>query len=617
MIRVETTALPDKVVIRQEDAEVEIGIEAAPSGKLIFPSVPQLLDGQIVPKRAEQLSTYNRSSLFQDEGIRSELERMLLRCEHFSDSGNFFARLSSLAVLSGQLDRAYEFASKAVALSPNPEFRARLAEVAYFQSNIDQARRIWTELAGEGNTDAMLRMAQLAISEENYSVAERWLEGAMRIDSTDWRTNIVAGTLALGLGDHERAVRHFRVSLEDRPRSMQLYYNLALAHALSGATKHASRALRIAIGLNPFSQKALVAWADLCLHEGKNVLESSRALDRYASLFPHDQLAVDRLAQLKYESGDEFGSRNLLVEAQHRFGSAYISNNLGVLSARGKNMKQAIREFGHAIAISAQSEEEDEGYTAEIATTNLVVALISAHEFERAEKVAEAYVSIVSQERYLLEEPFFRIAEGLVNACLNLGKTEKGIDLALEWISRTIHPDLNSSLANTLVCYYTLVDEQLDKARRFALEAYQIQYERQPRELRPWNVSVNNIAYVAIEQGELDEASRYLSGFRSDVEPNRHYEYATRGLLAIRRGQMERGEGLYRLAISTATDRDAKSLLRQKLNWELGKTWISKGNIRKAIRLLEKVQRTRVSGIWTIPFVKSEAARLLEQFRRN
>ena len=617
MIRVETTGLPDKVAVRQENAEVEIGIGAAPSGKLVFAPLPKLLEGEVVPRRAEQVSEYNKSSLFENEGIRSELERMLLQYDKLSDSANYLARLSNLAILAGQLDRAHEFASRAALLSQSPEYRARLAEVAYFRTNIDEARQIWTDLAEEGDFDAMLRMAQLSVSEANYHIAMKWLEEAMSIDSTDWRAHIVAGTIALALAEHERAVRHFRVAMEDRPRSVQLYYNLALAHALSGSTKHALRAMRIAVGLNPFSQKSLVAWADLCLYEEKNLVDASRALDRYASLYPSDKLAIERLAHVKYRLGDNFGAREILKNALQRFGDASISNNLGVLSARGKNLGQAIREFGKAIAIAVQSEEEGAEHTADIATTNLVTALIRAREFEKAEEIADAYLSLVSDDVVLLNDPIFRIAEGLVSAFLNQGKNEKGISLALEWICKTIHPDLNASLANTLVCYYSLVEKQLDRARAFALQAYQVQSERRPKDIRAWNISVNNIAYVAIEQGQLDEASAFLSGFRSDVELNRHYEYATRGLLAIRRGQIDRGAGLYRLAISTVSDRDVKSLLRQKLNWELGKYWVSKGNIGKAIRLLEKVQRTRVSGIWTIPFVKSEAAHLLGQLRRS
>ena len=194
---------------------------------------------------------------------------------------------------------------------------------------------------------------------------------------------------------------------------------------------------------------------------------------------------------------------------------------------------------------------------------------------------------------------------------------KKGIDLALNWIEKNIHADLHSHLANTLVCYYTLVDVQLDRAHEFARRSFEIQSNRQPKDSTAWNISVNNLAFVAIEQGNLDDARSYLTRLWSDVPMHGYFHYATRGLLAVRRGHVDRGEGLYRLAISTASDRNTKSLLRQKLNWEMGSSFARQGRTRRAIRFLEKVQKTRVSGVWTMPFVKRDAAATLDRLRAD
>ena len=187
----------------------------------------------------------------------------------------------------------------------------------------------------------------------------------------------------------------------------------------------------------------------------------------------------------------------------------------------------------------------------------------------------------------------------------------------MNWIEKDIHADLHSYLANTLVCYYTLVDVQLDRAHQFARRSFEIQSNRQPKDGIAWNISINNLAFVAIEQDKLDDAGCYLSRLRSDAPMHRYFHYATRGLLAIRRGHVDRGEGLYRLAISTANDQNTKSLLRQKLNWELGNHLARQGRIRRAIRFLEKTQKTRVLGVWTMPFVKRDAAAMLDRLRAD
>ena len=194
---------------------------------------------------------------------------------------------------------------------------------------------------------------------------------------------------------------------------------------------------------------------------------------------------------------------------------------------------------------------------------------------------------------------------------------KKGIDLALNWIEKDVHADLHSYLADTLVCYYSLVDVQLDRAHEFARQSFEIQSNRQLGDSAAWNRSVNNLAFVAIEQGKLDDAGNYLARLRPDAPMSTYFHYATRGLLAIRRGQVDKGEGLYRLAISTASDRNTKSLLRQKLNWELGNYSTRQGRKRRAIRFLAKVEKTRVTGIWTIPFVKRNAAAMLDRLRAD
>ena len=616
MIELSAPRSPDSLAaVSEQDAEVEVGFDAALNGKLLFPPFPRLLQGQRVPPREDQIREFRAPASFASEGFQSELDRLLLRYDEFNDSVTYLARVADLAALSGRLEQALSLANEAVQANPDPEYKYRLAEIAYFGSDIHKARSIWAELAAQGHMGAVLRMAQLSIAESDDKGASAWLDKAMRIDGTDWRGHLIAGALALGSGEHERAVRHFRMAMEERPRSVQIYYNLALAHVLAGSVKHAIRALRIAVGLNPFGQKALMAWADLSAHAGQSIPEASQALVRYAALHSDDKDAIERLAYLRYLLEDDRGARNALEKADERFHDAKITNNLGVLAARGKKLSQAIREFGRAIAIAAESPEKSAERTSDIATANLVTALINAGEFRRAEEVAAAYISLSSDDRYLSSYPTFRIAAGLVGACLNQGKTKKGIDLALNWIEKNIHPDLHSHLAGTLACYYTLVDAQLDRAHEFARQSFEIQSNRQPRDNTAWNSSVNNLAFVTIEQGKLDDAGSYLARLRSDASMHRYFHYATRGLLAIRRGHVDRGEGLYRLAISIASDRNTKSLLRQKLNWELGSYLARQGQTRRAIRFLAKVQKTRVTGVWTMPFVKRDAAAMLDRLR--
>ena len=613
----QTFTVPTEVAIREEEAEVEIGIENDPAGVLVFPAVPKILRGEIVPSETKLRVEPKQGQIFDPDSLQSELERLLARYSDFQASATYLTRVSSLLVMSGELDRAYKFALEAATVNPSSVNRSRVAEVAFLRSDVVTSEEIWRDLAEEGYMDAVLRMAQLAIMSLDQDAAAFWIDRALTIDSIDWRVHVLAGMLALSRGEHRHAVRHFRVASEDRPRSVQLYYNLALAHVLSGNSKNSLRALRIAAGLNPYSQKVLLAFADVSAHFERSRTEASAALSTYISLHPQDKVAVERFAYLRYLLGDVRGAEEALTRAPGAFDDPGISNILGVIADQGKDLKRAIREFSRALEFAANSHDENAKDISDVASTNLVIALMKAGEFGKVIEVAGAYLDMADEAMYLSSDPMFRIADFYVQALLNTGEAERAISLATEWIGREIHPDLHSNLANTLVCHYALVERRLPFAYDLALQSYRLQSNRAPRDPQTWNTALNNLAFVLIEQGHLDDAQSYLSLLRSDVTLHKSFEYATKGLLAMRRGQVDKGEGLYRLAISTTDDRDTKSLFRQKLNWELGQYWTSHGNPRRASRFLEKVLRTRVTGVWTLPYIKNEASDLLVQLRQR
>ena len=78
--------MPDSLAVSEKDTEVEVGFDAVLNGKLPFPSLPRLLQGQRVPSRKEQSRELRGSALFSHEGFQSELDRLLLRYDEFNDS---------------------------------------------------------------------------------------------------------------------------------------------------------------------------------------------------------------------------------------------------------------------------------------------------------------------------------------------------------------------------------------------------------------------------------------------------------------------------------------------------------------------------------------------------
>ena len=600
------TSKVEELMPREEPSVVDIGPETHPSSRASLPSVVQLQKGmQDVPPTLERVNSEYPSPM--DKAGKTELDSLLSRYDEFKDSENYLAKVSSLAVTCGRLDIAREYAQQAMLRNnKNDSFKYRLAEVAMNENEITTAESIFKELAKSGHLLSCLRMVELSVTNSNFTDAHEWLLKAIRIDETDWRVQMLAGTLALIQGNSAKAIRYFRATLDERPRSVQLYYYLALGHISAGHTRQALKALRKAVGLNPFEKKALMAWTDLCVHKKMGLDNVSIALSRYLKLIPDDKPAIERLAYILLEKNDKQTVGKLLAEAREYSDDAIVSNSLGVLAFRSSNLPRAVREFQRAIVLTEGLIDTDNSRVRTTATANLVNSLLGLKKYKDAERISRAFLKSHG-ENYLLNDEFGnRIAAGLVRALSNLLKQDQAVSLAERWIAKQTHPDLYISLAEFLVCNFTLKDIQLDKAYHYALEAYMLQRTKPQKNLAKLNWALNNLVFTLIEMDKYEEAKYYISHFRSDSPEPNTYGYATRGLLAIRLGQVEKGESLYRKAMSNVQD-DMKGTFRRKLNWELGKHFLVMGDVRKAKRHLKKVVTERTESVWSMDHLRLQA----------
>ena len=596
--------------LSEECAVVDFGIEMYATSRVEFPPVVELLEGKAISVEPKRITYEHPDPMVQ--ASEPELERLLSRYEEFQQSQTYLARVADLAAICGRLDSARDFTNQALHLNAkNANLKYRLGEIAFYDNDMNTAESIFKELAMGGHLLSSLRMAEAAISRASFSEADEWLHSAKLVDETDWRVQAFAGTLALFRRQADLAIRHFRSALGQRPRSTQLYYHSALAHVFRGNSLHALKELRRALGLDPFHKKALMALADLSLHERTGLENASRALLRFLSLNPDDNASLERLTYILIETGNKKDPQRLLAEALSRSESSIILHCLGVVALKSNNLPRAVDAFARSITLASNRNNSEDVRAVTSSTVHLVDSLLDLRRYGRAERVAEAFLSSTDSGWALIDDSASRIADALIRAKLNSNKMDQAISLAEQWIVRPTNPDLRTSLAETLVCYFTLKDVQLDKAYMYAHEAFELQRSLKPRNRARWNIALNNLAFTLIEMGRLDEAQRYLGWFRADLYDHGAYGYATRGLLAIRLGQIEKGEGLYRLAMSHA-DKGLKSSLRQKLNWELGRYWLKTGNVRKAKQYLGKVIKATTTGIWTVDYIKSDAKALLD-----
>ncbi len=615
MLNISGPTVSREIDVKEQETYVELPNDHLTNTQVVLASVPKLLQGvQGQPKAecAQRQTTLN----FPMQSLLSELSNLLSKYDEYHDSETYLTRIAGLASLVGDWSQAYKFAEEALQLNDSAEYRYRLAEIVANMDDVERAQNEWNSLAIEGHLPSILRLAELSVSKNDFSGAYGWIEKARCVDSADWRVHMITGSLDLISGRYQQAVHNFRSAREEKGNSVSLYYNLAITQILSGQVNHALKSLRIAVGLNPFSRKALIAWADLSSKSKQLLPEVSKAVARYLAYFSDDKLLTNRLALIYYVQHDFSRSREVLDQAKARFDDPSIWNNLGVLAITRHDWNSALGSFRKAIETATRHGQHSQERTATIVTANLVGVLNKMAQFGETAKIAESYIASTDLRDCLVGESSYRIPEALVRAQLELGNATSAIKMAEGWVRTVVHPRLRVSLANTLVCYFSLVEKNLQKAHELAMLAYETQMNDDMRDDELWKVSVNNLAYVCIEDGKLEDAGQYLARLHGPIDRGKQYVFATRGFLALRLGQLERGKNLYKNAISVTNNQATKNLFRLKLNWELAQYWARAGDKSRALRLARRVQKVSLKGVWTLPFIKREAGRLEAKLKK-
>ena len=97
---------------------------------------------------------------------------------------------------------------------------------------------------------------------------------------------------------------------------------------------------------------------------------------------------------------------------------------------------------------------------------------------------------------------------------------------------------------------------------------------------------INNLAYAYLMSNDLENAKRILS--KAKNADDNLYITATKGLLAIKEGNVKVGEKMYGLASTLTPDMELRKAVNQKKNLELGKYFLGKKDIITATDYFEK-----------------------------
>lgn len=87
----------------------------------------------------------------------------------------------------------------------------------------------------------------LALEIGQLPQAEKLLREAIEKGAGDWRLRSALGATLAARGQHDQAIRQFRVALKASPENPAILNNLALSHAMAGNLKKAEKILRTVV----------------------------------------------------------------------------------------------------------------------------------------------------------------------------------------------------------------------------------------------------------------------------------------------------------------------------------------------------------------------------------
>lgn len=575
-----------EVVIRQraieaisaDDNDSNVVVTFRREGPIPIPSIT-----------SADLSLATRDKPAGDKALaEQEIELLLNKERRYSESATFHARLAAWATVAEQYGLAMDHTRTALNLSNNPIYALKLAELYVAADQTGQAEKQFASPNLSKNVTAYLRRTELCLRKNEYKPAEELVAAALAIDPSDWRANLLDACLRMAAKQFPDAIRSLRKASKERPNSPQVYTNMGVAHYFSGDFRKACRDLRKAIALDPLNENAIVLLCDISLEHNIDPDIATKYLETYVSYRPTSLPALDRLAKIYCHSGRYEDALNILRAALTIHGDPGTLNNIGVVHAYKGNLPLATKYFAEA---GGSAENVYEDHLAQLAIANLITAWFQCSQDDKVIEKALTFIQGCPDERYLADSSLSRIAAVLIRALSRSGRYRELKEIGEAFIdSREISASCLADVASVLSAEAIFAENNAERAVELASKAVEAAAPLGARFRETQMIAMNNLGFALLEADRVDEAAPIVRALSSTVR-GRAFVSATKGLLALRNGEYEKGKKLYGHAIAEVQDEGVKNLMQQKLELEKGRYWLGLGDTRKAKKCLQRAVR--------------------------
>lgn len=534
-----------------------------------------------------------------------EIDRLLKKFPNVT-AKVVLSHLASLSELSGNFLRAESFIEQALKKGSNFSqfFEHKLGTNLILQNEGMKAKQLFEKLDLNSDLVANLRLAQLAIAEKRFDIAKDHVKKALTINSLDFGSRLLAGALDLTEGNYEHAIRHFKIALEEVPNSSVTYVNLGIAYLLLGNKEKALRTFRNAVAINPVNTNAVWLYSDLLVNQ-KQSNEAIQVLRSYLKYEGKDDQAWERLGRAYFESKDYKEALRAFQMQSSLNSSPVVSSNIGVVYLKLGDDERAEQYFSLSIK---QQMDEQRLHLFPIKTFSTF--LLMKRRFKDVSTLTKAILTPDLKSKLKIDPHFCSIYNDFLISAVETGQEKEAVpDVEYLLDSQETNIEFKANLLILITHYFTLINPVEESAIKYARQALSIAKSKEISQLLR-KFLLNNAMFTLIEFHHLQEVDQIRSQLKANFSKDSTV-VATLGLLYLRKGDLEKGESLYKKAMSLTNDEIMKDRFRQKLNLELGRNYLVNGNAKKGRIFLEKVLKVKNS----LRLFENQARQLLQTLK--
>ena len=540
-----------------------------------------------------------REALLQDPfDLRSlyeiELSRLKSKDSTSQQSSTVLNRLSNLYFLTEQREQSRQYLERAAEISNSDFFQDEIASSYLLEGNVDAARSALGDGDLSKSVSRCLLFFQMALIERDNVAARFFISAALEIDPISVDANIAQGGFCLLNGEPENAIRHYRTAIEEAPVSSTVFVNLAVCHYLLGNSFRAVKSLRQAIALNPTNENALIFYSDL-LHELDRSKDGITALRKFINFEEKSEAVWNRLARSYFLEADYSEALDALSTEANLTNNPVVFNNIAVVLARMGDGEKAVRYYNLALKLIEQRQSES-SFDAEVTSNytipilkNLSIHYLTAGKFGKALHFSSRAWDLVLQHN----SGSSQVIPTHVNALLRNNEIVTAEKVASDWLStQPQDPDAMLAVLSSL-CAGLADTGPTKQTQRFIEMVYDVG-SRAELVSTSWIVRAFNNAMFASLQLDNVERAEVFAGYLAPYVHSNPFVTATFGLLALKKSKLEQGRALYTEAISLAWNRMLKDQIRQRQNFELGRTYLLQNEMALAKRHLTRASREKL-----------------------